>query len=504
MMKIVTSKQMAEIESSAYKDGFKEEDFMEAAGKGIAESLDNYIKNHCLERKITFVCGSGNNGGDAYTAAYHLLKHGYEIIVYQFGTFEKCNRLCQIHCNQLRDRGLVINFFDSASKLELSHGKIIVDALFGTGLNRPLEEPYISIIKKINKSNHPIISIDIPSGLDGNSGLCLGEAIQANHTLFLGLPKIGFFICDGWNHIGKLEYIDFGLPSSAVKSFEATITMFQIKDLNKIFPRMLSNRHKYQAGCVYGLAGSPGMAGAANLSTSASLKGGAGIVKLLYPKGMEAELSGSLYELVKIAYENSDHQFVIECINKANSVFIGPGLGITPETKELMKTVLNHITVPIVIDADALNIIAEENLPFPKNCIITPHLGEFLRLLKITTKQIVNNEFLLVCQEFVEKHKIVLILKGGPSFIFCPGEPAVIVPYGDPGMATAGSGDVLTGLTASLLAQGLSLRNAAIAAVFLHAYSGECAAKAKTSYCMTAGDIIGHFHCAFSLLKNLH
>ena len=504
MMKVVTSKQMAEIELSAYKDGFKEDDFMESAGKGIAESLDNYIRSHCLERQITFVCGTGNNGGDAYTAAYHLLKHGYEIVVYQFGTFEKCNRLCQIHCNQLRDRGLLINFFDSANKLDLSRGKIIVDALFGTGLNRPLEEPYISIIKKINKSNYPIISIDIPSGLDGNSGLCLGEAIRANHTLFLGLPKIGFFVCDGWNHVGKLEYVDFGLPLSAIKSFEAATTMFQIKDLNKTFPHMLANRHKYQAGCVYALAGSSGMAGAANLSTAACLKGGAGIVKLLYPKGMEAELSGSLYELVKIPYKNSDYQFIIEHLDKANSIYIGPGLGITSETKELVRKVLSDIKVPIVVDADALNIIAEENLTFPKNCIITPHLGELLRLLKINTKQIVDNEFIVICQEFVEKHKIVLILKGGPSFIFSPGEPAVIVPYGDPGMATAGSGDVLTGLTAALLAQGLSLRNAAMAAVFLHAYSGECAAKVKTSYCMIAGDIINHFHCAFSLLRKFN
>lgn len=499
--KVVTAKQMAAIEKKAYAKGALEESFMENAGKGVADCLLEYIAQHSLPKLVVLLCGKGNNGGDAYVAGRYLLDQGYQVQVFQVGEIKSCSSLCQKNHERFVEIGGQVASIHSSEELVFPKEGVIVDALFGTGLHAAPREPYGAIIEKANSSCLPIIAVDIPSGVDGNSGLVPGSAIQAAMTIYLGLPKRGFFFLDGWNHVGKLYSVDFGLSHDLIAAEEAELTLFQKNHFREIMPQIVRNQHKYEAGYVVGIAGSPGMPGAANLSSSACLRAGAGIVRLLHPEGMEAELSSSVYELIKTPYNPLDFDSIFPYFDKAKSLFLGPGLGLTDSSYKLVEEVLEKVKVPIVIDADALTIVAERNISLPKNCIITPHIGEMRRLLHSEEKIAVEENFLKECQQYVEKHHVTLVLKGGPSFVLHPQTPAVVVPYGNPGMATAGSGDVLTGVIAAMLSHGILPQEAALAGVFAHAYAGDIAAEKKTPYSMTATDITENLSAAFALLS---
>jgi NAD(P)H-hydrate epimerase len=214
---------------------------------------------------------------------------------------------------------------------------------------------------------------------------------------------------------------------------------------------------------------------------------------------MQSELSSSHCEIIKEAYHYDHVTEIANSLNEATAIFIGPGIGRSTETRRLLQQILPKLRRPCVIDGDALTLIAEEEWPLPPQAVLTPHKGEMLRLLKRNTASL-DREFLNLCQTYAEQNHVTLILKGGPSFIFCEGKPCAVNPLGDPGMATAGSGDVLTGLIAALLAQGLPSHHAACLGVTVHGLAGEFAAKEKTSYCLTAADIIEYFPHAFKFL----
>lgn len=500
-MKIVSSKQMAFLESQALRNGSTDSAFMEEAGKGIALLTDSFVKKHACQNNIILLCGKGNNGGDAYVAGVYLLQKGYSVKAYQISSISSTSPLCQKNHHLFREKGGIAHEVNQLEEIKLpSHG-VILDALFGTGFHGSAKEPYASVIALANSSSLPILSIDIPSGLRGDTGIVEGKAIQATETFFLGLPKTGFFLQDGWNHTGKLHHIDFGLPQSYIEESEADLQMLSPSMMHPMLPTIVNTRHKYQAGYIVGLAGSPGMPGAALLSSSATLRSGAGITKLLYPAGMEEELSTSPYELIKVAYQPSETSKIIDLLNQASAVFIGPGLGRSQTVRDQLKVILPELTVPTVIDADALTIIGEDRLSPPKTAILTPHIGEMIRLLERCSSQPHSKEFLKCCQDYVDEKRVTLVLKGGPSFIFHPDEIIRVNPYGDPGMATAGSGDVLTGVIAAFLSQGLLPHDAASLGVFIHGVSGEFAAEAKTSYGLIASDIIDCLPKAFSSLS---
>ncbi len=499
-MKVVTSKEMAQIESLAYEDGSSEEAFMEEAGKGAADAIHFFCEKKKLTKHIILLCGRGNNAGDAYVAGKYLLRRNYQVFAFQIDELKECSSLTQKNYSIFVSKGGIVQQINSVNEIVFPKEGVIVDGIFGTGFHGIAKEPYASVIKRANQSGLPILALDIPSGLNGNTGVAEGPAIQATETLFLGLPKLGFFLQDGWNHVGKLQYVNFGLPEKFVDSFSPQMIMLSSEIMKPLLPKIINNRHKYQAGLVVGLAGSPGMPGAPIMSSLASLRGGAGITKLLHPKGMENELTSSPFEIIKVAYDLGDYDKVIELLNSASACFIGPGLGRTPEAAELITAVLPKLRRPCIIDADALNIIAEEKLAPPRNAILTPHTGELIRLLKLSAPLPATKEFLKTCQDYAKAHHITLVLKGGPTFIIHGNDPILVNPCGDPGMATAGSGDVLTGLIAALLAQGLDPQHAASLGVFLHGLAGEHAAAEKTSYCMIATDILFHFTDAFKML----
>lgn len=332
------------------------------------------------------------------------------------------------------------------------------DALIIDGFHEPIG----SVIRQANASGNPILAIDIPSGLNGTTGAIDSYAIEATETVVVGYPKIGFFIRHGWNCVGKLRLDDFELEEAKPIAF-----LPNLKELR--LPKIVRTRHKYEAGYVLGLGGP-----AIKMSGLAALRAGAGIVRLF------GDIENAAPELLINKWNKKIWEKEMQ---RARAVFVGPSLG---------KMWVNDIDLPCVVDADAL----VPKRKFPKQSILTPHRGEVLRLLNLKAAP-EEEELFARIMKFCERHDVYLVLKGAPTFIFAPERLPVIVPFGDPGMATAGSGDVLTGIIAALLAQKMGRYEAALLGVVLHGMAGEEAAKVKTSHCMIATDLIEFLPKAF-------
>lgn len=463
MIPIVTAEEMRRLEKLSKET---EDNLMECAGKGIAKALQKYLDG----RPVYLFVGKGNNGGDALVAGRYLLKQGIQVRGFHLFPWKECSPLCQKNADLFKKAGGKLERFYEGAKFE----GIILAALVGTGFTGKAEGLLAEAIHAANQSGSPIVALDAPSGLNCTTGAVETVAIKADRTFTIGLPKIGFFIGKGWDHVGRIEVIDIGLP---VKEAKAVAHLFEPPVL---LPPMIRSRHKYQAGYVLAVAGSPGMPGAAMLATLSALRTGAGIVRLFHPKGMEPELACAPYELIRECWNPKRFK---EEMKRARALLIGPAMG--KKSGVLLKQLLSLVNLPSVIDADALYLLAKHpEWKIPKDAILTPHHEEMKRLLggKAPT--------LDACQRYADKNKTTLVLKGAPTIIFHPKEIPIISMRGDPGMATAGTGDVLTGVIAGLLAQGLKPREAAVLGAFLHGLSGELCAFEKSSYGLIASDLI--------------
>lgn len=487
-MKVVKAKEMDRIEKLAYDRGASEESFMNRAGAGVAEFAQNFIARHHLKPIITLLCGGGNNAGDAYAAGLLLHQGGFYVRALALSPFDKSSALCQLQSQRFVDGGGSIAYITDPSEISFGASELLIDGILGTGFHGEVTGLYRAVIEEANASGIRILSIDIPSGIDGTTGAVGGIAIHADETLFLGLPKSGCFIGEAWNYTGKIGLFDFGLEAYCIEQAESDFELIDEKMMENYFPRLLRTRHKYQAGYVVGLGGSPGMPGAPLMSSFAALRAGAGIVRLLHPAGMESELAAAHYEVIRQGYKEEDALTILEAFARASSVFIGPGIGTSTEALEILKGVLPYVDKPCVIDAEALTLVAHHHLPLPPKTILTPHHGEMKRLLDVEG-EISIHDLLKQSRDYADRKKVTLVLKGSPTFIFHPGVKPHVCAHGDPGMATAGSGDVLTGIIAALLAQVKDPLHGAILGVELHARAGELAAEEFTSFCMIATDI---------------
>lgn len=488
-MKVVKANEMSRIEQLAYQEGFSEETFMENAGHCVAALIRQLIGRYHLKPNIAFLCGRGNNGGDAYVAARLLLLGGFEIVTYALAPLEQCSRLCVLQAENFQKNGGKIVFVNDVDEISLINIHLIVDGILGTGFHGNVEGLFAAAIEKANSSGKPILAIDIPSGINGSTGEIGNLAIKATDTLFLGMAKTGCFLGNVWDYVGKVHVHNFGLSETFIHEAQADFQIIDQKLIQHLLPKIERTRHKYQAGYVVGLGGSIGMPGAPKMTAFATLKAGAGIVRLLHPKGMEAELAGPPYEIILQGYSEGDHESVLQTIERASAVFIGPGLGTSSAALEILKQILPQLQKPCILDAECLTLLAMHPIQLPKECIMTPHHGEMKRLLGLE-KDISANEFLQLAKNYAETHKVTLVLKGAPTFIFHPDTLPFVCVHGDPGMATAGSGDVLTGIISGFLAQNKKPLEAAILGVYFHGLAGEYAAEKYTSYSMVATDIL--------------
>jgi hydroxyethylthiazole kinase-like uncharacterized protein yjeF len=487
MKKIVQAREMARIEKHAYQLGENEEVFMNRAGEGVAELAQRLIALYHLKPEVTLLCGHGNNAGDAFRAGEILIKGGFLVRAFSPFRIDEGSPLGQLQAERFIAASGIVTTIMSAKELILKEG-LIIDGIFGTGFKGKVEGVIAEIIESANASGLPILSIDIPSGINGDTGEKKGAAIRAAHTLFLGLPKTGCFYGEAWNHVGKIHTFDFGLPNTVIEATQEDFQLIEPSDIKGLFPRLVRTRHKYQAGYVIGIGGSVGMPGAPILSCTAALRAGAGIVRLLHPLGMESELAGAPFEIIREGFRQGAVQNVLKSADRASAIFIGPGMSRTLATHRFLKKLIPQIQKPCVIDAEALSVFKEDFTKLPPHFIFTPHHGEMKTLLN-QGSDISIQTLLELSQKFSRDFGITLVLKGAPTFIISPEKKPWVCPKGDPGLATAGSGDVLTGMIAAFLAQGKNCEEAAILGVSLHAESGEEAASELSSYSLLASDL---------------
>lgn len=497
-MLVITPEEMKQLEVAAIQKGSSQELLMEEAGKLVATAVIAFVKERALAQKALIVAGKGNNGGDGYVAARHLIAHGFSVQVWQALPIDPTS-LTKKQRRRLEARSGKIFDLDQ-SKPHMPKDGVILDALFGTGFHGSATGAILELIKEMNQTRLPVISIDVPSGLDATTGEIHSEAVLATLTLAIECPKIGYFLRNGINHIGQVTSLPIGLAPQSAKW-----EILEESDIEGYLPPITRNRHKYQAGHVVGIGGGHGMAGASILASFAALKSGAGIVHLLHDQETSVEFVGMPHEVVKIPYLTNDLTLVTSWCARAGALFLGPGLGAETQQEKLLASIWPTCKdKKMVIDADALSLLAKMKTigPLP-HAILTPHLRELERLLSISCKEGITPQLLEQCQQFVEKEQTHLLVKGAPTFLFSAGAPTRILLRGDPGMATAGSGDVLTGMLAALLAQGLTAMHAMRFAAFLHALAGEHAAAEETSYSITASSIINNISKAYKTLCNL-
>lgn len=511
-LKVLSSKEMLRVEKMSFSENKGQEElFMEAAGKGVASLVLDFSKESLKKSpSIVLLCAKGNNTGDAYVAGRYLLKAGYKVEALELFPLKALSPLAQKQCKAFEDQGGKRIAF-KREEYTFPEEAIILDGLLGTGFRGEVKSPILELIEASNLSDHLIFSIDIPSGLDGTTGFAKeGAVICATHTIALEFAKSGFFLDQAWNFVGNLHLVSFGLEERYRKEAQATFLKMEDREIFRELPPLKRTRHKYERGSLCVFAGSPGMSGAACLTAHASLRAGAGLVRLFHPESIKEELVKAPVELIKHAYKEKITKTFwtvhLNQLKKSRAFVLGPGMGTDANSVAVLKKVLSESPGPFVLDADALNILAKESLAIPSHSILTPHHGEMCRLLELSElsgSQTVNLDFLKKCQDFVDKHSIVLILKGAPTFILQKSKVPYVYTGGDPGMATAGSGDVLSGILGALLAQGLRLEKAAMLGVLLHGLAGRKAAEEKTSYAMIASDLIEYLPEAYRELWNL-
>ncbi|GAB4194155.1 MAG: NAD(P)H-hydrate dehydratase [Simkaniaceae bacterium] len=498
--KVIKASTMKLAEKKSIDEGADDEAYMKQAALGIAAEVERLTKIWKRKKEIVLLIGKGNNGGDAFTAGCYLLDKDYNLRAYCLSPLEDTSFLCQKFGKRFQEKGGSIEVIEETESLCFPCCGWILDGIFGTGFSGKPEGKYAALIAKANESGVPIISIDIPSGLNGDSGEVKGPCIAAFHTIFLGQPKTGFFFGEGYNYIGTLSGVDFGMPPKYMEEIDGLGFLLHEAAVSQLKPKVQRNRHKYQAGYVLTIGGSKGMGGAPIMAAHGALKAGAGMSRLFFPEGMKMDLINSPVEIIKTAWEAGQIDSIYEEAKRAKAAVLGPGLGRGDNAFYILEELLQNLELPLVLDADALFFLAKHpDRQFKQQVILTPHHQEMLRLLgKEGFDQ--EEEMIAACQKYVEGKGCTLVLKGAPSWVFHPKSKPIIVPRGDPGMATAGSGDVLSGILGAVVAQGLPLREAAVFGVYIHALSGEIAAAKRTSYCLMATDLIDFLPEAFALL----
>jgi NAD(P)H-hydrate epimerase len=387
---------------------------------------------------------------------------------------------------------------------------IIIDAIFGTGLMKPAEGLYAAVIEDIDKSRAFKLSVDIPSGLSSDTFDIIGPHVKADLTVTLAVPKIAHIFPPAEESVGELVVADISIPPYLFADERLKLELVEKKDILPFFKKRKKDSHKGTYGHLFIISGSLGKTGAAIMAGKAALKIGAGLVTVGTPASCLPIIARSKDELMtEPLAETEEGTLSFAALPRAlalllgkNACLVGPGISTHPSTAEFMVSLIPKLKMPVVIDADGLNILAEHPATLksmPRPAILTPHPGEFARLLSLSTKEVVSRK-LELAPFFAREHGIYLVLKGYRTLIATPEGRVFVNPTGNPGMATAGSGDVLSGLMASLIIQGKDIQGAVLAAVYIHGLSGDLAASRLGEKSLTAGDIISFLPRAIMML----
>lgn len=474
-------------------------DLMERASQQFTKW---FCENFDKSNSIKIICGSGNNGGDGLAVGRLLLDKNYEVEVFTITKGKQGSPDFEKNKKRLEGLTKIIDIGEPSEIPRFEEKDIVVDALFGSGLARPVEGLHGQVIESINNSGSTVVSIDISSGLFCDELIENPVAVNANFTVSFQLPKRAFFYSENDPFVGEWNVLDIGLDQKFIFDQESTIHWIGISEVKGLLKRRSRHSHKGNYGHALLIAGSKGKMGAAVLAGKACLHSGVGLLSVMPPSCGTIILQTALPEAMVSENEGIDylqkHSIAFE---NYTSIGIGPGLEQQKETLQLLRAVLENANQPLVIDADGLNLLGanRELLEIlPENSILTPHPKEFERLAGPSKN---SRERAQLQLEFSQKRKVFVILKGGYTSISSPEGELYYNTLGNPGMATAGAGDVLTGIVTALLAQGYSPLQSALLSVFLHAKAGDLAAEKGSMEGLIASDIIANLPHSFRLLS---
>lgn len=463
-------------------------------GMILMENAANKVVERVRDRYLSFavVCGKGNNGGDGFAIARGLMVMGKTVEVFLVGGDDHMSEDCRKNYEILKNMGVKINPLNNVedvTELRDSISKIgaVIDCIFGTGLCRNIEGIYDYVISVINENSPYTISVDIPSGLNADTGEVMGNSIRAKETISFEYYKRGFLNYGTDMFTGEIHVVPIGIPEEVISKFHSKEFIMEEPMIHETIRARNKYNHKGDFGRVLIFAGSEGFSGASYLATEAAVMSGSGLTILCCPKSIRDILSIKLSEAMTISFEEKD--IIKEILDKSNSVAFGPGLGDKSETLELLKFVLSNIKSPLVLDADGINVLSNSELALDNvkvPVIITPHVGEMARLTGLTS-QYINMNRIEVAKNYARDMGIIVLLKGYNTVI-TDGSRVFINPTGNSAMASGGMGDSLTGIITSFLGQGYRPLEAACLGAYVHGYCGD--KLSNDMFCVSATHLI--------------
>lgn len=504
-MHLLTADEMREMDRMTIESfGLPGRVLMENAGRGATRVLmENF--SDIASKRVGVIAGRGNNGGDGFVIARYLAQAGVNVTVYLLSESSRLKGDASDNFNLLAPLNIDVREIPDEAcfhqhKAEMAHRHIWVDAILGTGLNSDVTGFFKSVINFINALNRPVLAVDIPSGLHTDSGQPCGVCIQAAHTATFAFPKIGHVQLPGASYTGELHVVDIGIPPHIIENVgprQHLLTRNQVA--NDMVPRPC-DIHKGGTGHVMVVAGAPGKTGAAAMCAMSALRSGAGLVTLGVPKSLNPVVEPQAIEVMTVlldetrtgALSDKALETVLALLADKKCLAIGPGIGTEDSTRHLVHQLIKESPVPVVIDADGLNNLVDdlEILHNPKSeIILTPHPGEMARLFNISPKE-VQADRITYARKFAEMYKVHLILKGARTLVAGPDGHIYVNLTGNPGMASAGMGDILTGMVAGFISQGYRPQTAAQIAVYLHGDAADSLAESKGPFGYIASDVM--------------
>lgn len=504
-MKIVTAAQMKELDRRTIEEAkVPGATLMERAGRGVVAAMERAAGSPA-GKTITVVCGKGNNGGDGFVVARLLRKQRANVSVLLLAPSGDLSgdarTMYRKFLSVAGTKSVLANPSPETIRAALGRSDLIVDALLGTGLSAEVSAPYRAAIEAINEAGCPVIAVDLPSGIHADTGAVMGAAVRADLTVTFGLPKLGLYTGAGLDHAGSVEVVDIGIPPAFVESIASRVSLITADTVRRLIPDRRPSSHKGTFGHAGIIAGSVGKTGAAAMAAKAALRVGAGLVTVATPASVNDTLEAKLLEAMTVPLPETPARTLaragleeaLSFIQARTAVAIGPGLTTHPETVELIHALLPRLEKPSVLDADALNALAG-HVSLLDRCkaqpVLTPHPGEMARLVEGASTRSINEDRIGSAIAFAQAQRVILVLKGARTVVAHPDGRAAVCPTGNPGMATAGTGDVLTGMIVGLLAQGLDPWDAACAGTYLHGLAGDLASAEQGLAGLTAGDVI--------------
>ena len=504
-MKVLDSAQMQACDRAAIDEhGIPELVLMENAGTQVVEAIGEYFADEPPEL-VAVLCGKGNNGGDGLVVARHLHNLGHRVRVYLFAAAADLQGSVAENHRMAAALGVEIVEIADAEAWREHAGELpafdcIVDALFGTGISGALRGHVAEAVEDINESGVPVVAVDLPSGLAADSGEIAGPAVDADLTVTFAAPKWCHTFPPACELCGELAVVDIGIPQQLIDGVAGALELITPSDCEELLAPRDPDSHKGTYGHVLIVAGGPGTAGAAVLTARAALRGGAGLVTVAPPESVYVPIAAQLTEALvrpqpagaEEGYGAGALEALLRLADDCDVLAIGPGIGTASGTRDTVRGLVAAARVPLVIDADGLNLFAgavDLLAAVGPPCILTPHPGEMARLLGSSTAE-VQSDRVGAARSLAERTGAVVVLKGYRSLVCTPAGSVAVNPTGNAGMASGGTGDVLTGLIAALVGQGLEPAEAARAGVFLHGEAGDLAAAELGEVALIASDLI--------------